>query len=140
MKNEFEILTKYISILNDNQYGEWVFDRQNNGSREHPIHMPYIKYSDIVYLLIADIYIVAQTYEKFNLTCYHEILEKHNIQWSEQSMTEADVSTLDKQCILALLVGTVQAERFCEGILMSFLENGCILHWLKRLQALDFET
>jgi len=35
---------------------------------------------------------------------------------------------------LALLVGDVQTERFCDGVLNDFFKVGSICEWLKRLQ------
>ena len=52
-------------------------------------------------------------------------------------MSEADVSALDAQCIMALIMGAVRADRFCEGALMDFFKDGSIKKWLERLKKLD---
>ncbi|MBQ7614370.1 MAG: hypothetical protein IJU77_04950 [Butyrivibrio sp.] len=54
-------------------------------------------------------------------------------------MEAADVSKLDTQAVLALLLGAIRAERFCDGALLGLLESGAILRWLKRLQEIDSE-
>ena len=42
-------------------------------------------------------------------------------------MKNADVSKLDAQAVMmALLVGAVRADRFCEGTYKVFIDNGCI--------------
>ena len=51
-------------------------------------------------------------------------------------MANADVSAMDAQCVLALIVGAVRAERFCDGALLDFFENGCMAKWLKRLNEI----
>ena len=51
------------------------------------------------------------------LTKYENILEQHGIEWGVDSMTDADVSVLDGKCVMALLMGAVRAERFCDGSL-----------------------
>lgn len=51
-------------------------------------------------------------------------------------MEKADVSKLDSQAVMALLLGAVRAERFCDGALLSFLESGAILRWLERLRVI----
>ena len=54
-------------------------------------------------------------------------------------MEGADVSALDGKTVMALLVGAVRAERFCDGALLGFLESGCIGRWLRRLRQIDEE-
>lgn len=51
-------------------------------------------------------------------------------------MEKVDVSKLDSQAVMALLLGAVRAERFCDGALLSFLESGAILRWLERLRVI----
>lgn len=41
------------------------------------------------------------------------------------------------RCILALLIASLRAERFCDGALLGFIKNGAVTRWLKRLQKLD---
>ena len=55
-------------------------------------------------------------------------------------MSEADVSSLDGQCIMALIMGAVRAERFCDGALLRFFREGCIRKWLERLKEIDDST
>lgn len=73
------------------------------------------------------------------LTRFGDILEKANIKWDAQSMKYADVSALDGRTVMALLVGAVRAERFCDGALLTFCEGGNVAKWLQRLKELDEE-
>ena len=52
-------------------------------------------------------------------------------------MRNADVSTLDGSAVMALIVGAIRAERFCDGALLDFFENGNVQKWLERLSELD---
>ena len=52
-------------------------------------------------------------------------------------MSAADVSDKDAQCVLALILGAVRAERFCDGALMGFFKDGSIEKWLTRLLEID---
>ena len=52
-------------------------------------------------------------------------------------MTDAPAESLDAECILALLLGAVRADRFSDGALLSFIRNGSIEKWLLRLKELD---
>ena len=70
---------------------------------------------------------------------YSKILEDKSSEWGTRSMEAADVDKLDAQCVLALIVGAVRADRFCDGALLGFLEDGAISRWLERLKRIDME-
>ena len=53
------------------------------------------------------------------------------------SMSEVDASILDGKTIIALLVGAVQAEKFCDGAFLGLLKQGCIIRWLGKLEVID---
>lgn len=55
----------------------------------------------------------------------------------EDAMLEADPSNLDSRCTLALILTIIRSDRFCEGLLLSYLDNGKMLSWMKRLEELD---
>ena len=46
---------------------------------------------------------------------YNDILARSGIEWSTESMEGADASKLDGQTVMALLVASLRADRFCEG-------------------------
>lgn len=96
-------------------------------------------YSDTVHQLIDEIYQIEDKCPEFEMTRYNSYLEKNGIEWNSESMTKADVSKLDEYAIHALLVATVCAERFCDGIVLEFLKTGSILRWLERLDELSRE-
>ena len=52
-------------------------------------------------------------------------------------MKDADISSMDAKGVIALLIGAVRAERFCDGALLEFFEEGYILRWLERLAEID---
>ena len=84
----------------------------------------------------AAVYLLVDEYPEWDLTSYSRILEQNGI----TSVSEAAVDGLDAQCIGALLVGAVRAERFCDGALKGYLEDGSITRWLQRLKKIDEET
>jgi hypothetical protein len=55
-------------------------------------------------------------------------------------MKNADVSNLNAQCVLALIMGAVRAERFCDGVLLDFFKSSSILKWLERLKSCEIKT
>ena len=48
----YQALTKYIGHFED--AGAWIIDRENDGSEEHPIQMPYLSYSQTITKFISE--------------------------------------------------------------------------------------
>lgn len=134
---KYSALTKYINLLENDNVGEWIIDKENDGSSERPIHVPFVSYSIAVNNLADDIYKFAKESNEIVPSKYAEILQANGIKWGYDSMMKADASGLDAQCILALLIASLRAERFCDGALLEFIKSGAVTRWLKRLQELD---
>ena len=117
--------------------GEWVIDKENDGTPDHSIQMPFVGYSEIVQNFIDDVYTFEESNKDMELTRYGDILTDNGIEWSMESMKNADVSKLNAPCVLALIMGAVRAERFCDGALLNFFKSGCILKWLERLNSIE---
>lgn len=137
MMKKYSVLTKYINLLKNDNAGEWICDKENDGSSERPIHVPFVSYSIAVNNLADDIYKFVKESNEIVPSKYAEILQANGIEWNYDSMIKADVSVLDAQCILALLIASLMAERFCDGALLGFIKSGAVTRWLKRLQELD---
>lgn len=135
--SKFDNLTKYLSQLSDDSFGTWIIDRENDGSLEHPIQIPFVNYSELVHNFIDDVMRVVDQEPEMQLTHYGKILESNGIEWGSKSMSAADVSKADVICVLALLVGAIRAERFCDGALLGFFKDGSIRKWLERLKEID---
>jgi len=116
---------------------ELFVDKENDGTSEHPIQMPYVEFHELVDLCVAEFYRFSKSHPEYQLANYGRILENNGIQWNDVSMKHANVNTMDRQCILSLIMGAIRAERFCTGALLRFVEDGYIVKWLKRLKALD---
>lgn len=41
---KYSALTKYINLLKNDNAGEWSCDKENDGSPERLMHLPYIMY------------------------------------------------------------------------------------------------
>lgn len=132
-----EIMTKYIPLIKNDDFGEWKIDTENDGTPEHPKQMPFVMYSRVVHDFIEDVYKFHQNNEDYMLNRYGEILENNKIEWGQKSMSEVDVSSMNGQVVMALIMGAVRAERFCDGALLGLLKDGSILKWLERLQDID---
>ena len=135
--SRFDILVKYIPMIQADSFGEWVIDKENDGTPEHPIQMPFVDYSEMVDNFIDDVYAFEESNKDMEHTRYEDILKDNGLEWGTESMKNADVSNLNAQCVLALIMGAVRAERFCDGALLDFFKSGCILKWLDRLNNLE---
>ncbi len=134
--NPFYVLTDYIPILETDPAGEWVIDRENDGTPEKPLQMPFVSYSETAKCFLADFYAFAEQHEEMELNRYGDLLQSRGIEWNSESMRQADVSELDAQGVLALIMGAVRADRFAEGTLLDFFASGCMSKWLRRLREI----
>ena len=135
--SKFDILTKYISMIQTDNIGEFVIDKENDGTPEHPIQMPFVGYSEMVHNFIDDVYTFEKSNKDMEPTRYGEILKDNGLEWDSESMKSADISNLNLQCLMALIMGAVRAERFCDGVLLDFFKSGYILKWLERLKSIE---
>lgn len=55
------------------------------------------------------------------LTRYGEILKDNGLEWGTESIKKADVSILNAQCVVTLIMGAFRVERFCDGALLDFI-------------------
>ncbi|MBG9817697.1 DUF6508 domain-containing protein [Bacillus safensis] len=135
--SQFESLTKYIPMLREDHIGEWVIDQENDGTAERPIQMPFVNYSETVQRFIEDVYTFAEQHQEMELTRYSEILLENGIEWGMNDMEHVDISNLNAQCVLALIMGVLRAERFSEGAIFNFFKSGNMLKCLERLDCLE---
>ncbi|MGM0969033.1 MAG: DUF6508 domain-containing protein [Bacillota bacterium] len=135
--SQFESLTKYIPMLQGDAIGEWVIDKENDGTAEHPIQMPYVNYSETVRRFIEDVYTFTEQHQEMELFRYQDILKENGIDWGMNDVGNVDVSQLNAQCIIALMMGIVRAERFCDGAIFNFFKSGTMLKCLERLDRIE---
>ena len=120
----FESLTKHLpAIENAEGFGNWVVDRESKGTMNDPIKMPYVNYGTTVADVEQAIYDFVDEHPEYGLTHYRDILERNGLEWGSQAMSGADVSELDGQAVMALLLG--------------FFEDGSMRRWLLRLKEID---
>ena len=135
----YESLTAFLPRLKGAEYGRLVTDDKNDGSPEHPIRLPFVDYGPAVSELVKAIYRLAEEHPELELHSYQAVLKAADIKWGFRSMEDAEVSLLDGKTVMALLMGAVRADRFSDGALLEFCENGCVAKWLERLKEIDEE-
>lgn len=99
--------------------------------------MPYVNYETTVTDVEQAIYSFVDDHPENKLTRYSNILKRNGLEWDSRVMSEADVSELDGQAVMALLLGAMRAERFCDGALLRFFKDGSVRRWLLRLREVD---
>lgn len=134
----FDSLTKHLPAIETAEgFGSWVVDRESKGTLDDPIQMPYVNYGMTITDVEQAIYAFVDDHPEYELTRYGDILERNGLKWDGRIMSEADESELDGQAVMALLLGAVRAERFCDGALLGFFEDGSVRRWLLRLEEID---
>ena len=133
----YEQITAFLPKLKEQPQGEWIIDHVNDGTPEHPKQFPFVGYSRAVHEFEDTVYQFVDDHKEMQLTNYSGILEKVNVKWGLDSMKNADVSSYDGTTVMALIVGAMRAERFCDGALLDFLESGSVQRWLARLIEID---
>ena len=46
MVGVYKSLTDFLPMLEEDKIGDWMIERVNDGTPEHPIQMPFVNYSD----------------------------------------------------------------------------------------------
>lgn len=134
MMSRFEILTKYINILQPENKGPMILvDDYENIEQQRPI----VKYSDELRNFIHDAYVLEENNKDLELGNYRDILIDNGIEWNTEAMKSVDVENLNMQCVLALIFGAIRTDRFFEGALNDFIEGGYVVKWLSRLNIID---
>lgn len=134
----YEKLTAFLPKIELETFGKWSEQPPGaDGTPEHPYHFPYVIYEREIDEFVQEVYSFIDAHEEMELTKYSAILEENGIKWNSRAMRVADVSELDDRTVMALIIAAIRAERFCDGALLEFFENGSVQKWLKRLSELD---
>lgn len=135
---KFEKITSIIPVLlNEKNHGEWIVDTKHEGTLGDPIQMPFVSYGRAACMLIEAVHeCVDDLRDEMDVHDYMGVLESYGLN-GEEDVLAADASSCDAKCILAMILTIVRQDRFCEGLLLSYLENGKMLEWMKRLQEID---
>ncbi|MBQ6268107.1 MAG: hypothetical protein IJK64_10115 [Clostridia bacterium] len=135
----YESITSFLPKLDADAYGKWHIDESGDGTLAHPFRLPFVEYSRTVSDLQQAVFRFVADHEELGLYNYNAILASANLKSGYETMKQADVSALDGTTVMALLVGAVRAERFCDGTFLSLCEDGCIARWLSRLAEIEKE-
>ena len=121
----YKALTDYLPKFENDHRGAWAVDRSfgcctAEGNR-----------------FIRTVQSFMDEHPEYELNQYQRILEANGLEWGTKSMKGAEVSILDGNCVMALIIGAIRANRFSTGALLDFFESGAIERWLLRLKEID---
>ena len=136
---KFDKLIALLEPLEKDSIGEWIIDKEHRETTDDPVQMPYIRYTEIVKKFIDAVYGFAKEYPEYELSHYRKLLKARGIEVASKDMRKADISGMDAQGIMALLVGVVRSERFCDGIILEMMKSGAVKNWILRLKELQEE-
>lgn len=132
-----EELIELIPQLQGSDFGGFAKEAGHAGTREDPIPWPHVEYKDGIDRLVEDaIYKIVYDNPELGLKSYSDILDENGLEWSDESLRVSNVSELDIRCLLAMVLAIVRGDRFCDGLLLAYMENGLLLSWLERIQEL----
>ena len=129
----FEKLTAFLPLLSGPRHGTWRGGPDSNGF----IQFPWVDYEPHVLNFIGEVYKFESAHEDMGLRNYSSVFGAVGVEWDFDSMSNAEVSQFDGKTVVALIVGAIRADRFCEGAFLHFLSEGIINRWLERLKELD---
>ncbi len=133
----FEQITAFLPKFKEKGYGKWV--RAGRGFLKKQSQPPHVVYSETVREFESAVFEFAEEHGEMGLTDYSGVLGEAGVSPDFESLKAADVSEYDGRTVMALLVGAIRAERFCDGALLGALESGLIQKWLGRLVEIDEE-
>ena len=140
VSGKFKILTKYIGKLdldNEQLCGQWIYIGDEDGTSEETFELPYVNYKELVDSFIREFNEFSDNHPEYQISDYCSILNNYGVKWNRKSMRKANLDELDDKCILALIMGAIQADTISKMAFLNFLDDGSIIKWLKRLKNID---
>lgn len=126
-------LPRFKEVRYDKKHIKCHCDDLKDGEYERFVH----SYETVLYEFEKAVYTFEEEHPEFRLNDYNSILLLEGIDWEIESMSKADISRMRGQTVMALILGAIRAERFCDGALSNFFESGCIERWLLRLDEIE---
>lgn len=99
------------------QYSESIYDSFAQKDVISVYTLPIPLYTEAVGELISGIYEFDLEHPEYNLSCYKKLLEERE---------NVDISDMDAQGIMTLLMNMARMERFCDGYIMEKFNSGDI--------------
>ena len=102
---------------------------------DHPFQFPYVSYTKEIDDFCSAVSSFVMDHPDMGLEQYKEILNANRI--DIDAIKNVDVSECNAQCVCAMIVANVRAEKFCEGAILGSCMDKSFLKWLERLKESD---
>lgn len=112
MAETYKKLTDYIPLIEDDNFGEWIIDRENDGTIEHPIQFPFVSYSEMVRKFKKDIYEFMEGHPEYGLNRYGEILEQNLYRVGNRIHEWGEFGCSGRQIYHGIIDGSSQGRTF----------------------------
>ncbi len=129
---DYKMITDHIEKLTGIEYACWT----TKNEKGEDVRTYYPLYHDAVFDFLADFRVFADSYP-IELRNHRERIEKAGIKYNTIEFMRADIKKLPADVIFAMISETIRIDRFCDGVFLDSLENGCFLKWLERIKVLD---
>ena len=134
--SKFDKIIALIEPLRQDSHGKWHGGIEDKQPEDNTFQMPFVAYTEIAHKLIFEIQDFVDQNPDYELRSYVKVLKERNIEFSQEAFNKVDLDNLDAQGVMAMLVGLMRAERFCEGAFLKNLQNGFIVKCIKRLEII----
>ena len=68
---------------------------------------------------------------------YLHIIKANRIDKEPKKLAKTDAKDLDDYIIMNIFMANIRQDRFFEGLINEFIENGCFEKWLEELKKKD---
>ena len=130
----FEMLTKYLDVLKDGDYGEVIPRKELD---DGTIVNNAIKYSENVKNFEQSMNIFLKEYPVFKKSDCFIVLKENGIDLNNPLLFKNNLQEYDSRVVFNILLAIIQKEQFCEGEMMCALNEGKIQECLKVLREFD---
>ena len=133
----YETITAFLPRLQEGPFGEWICDRENDGSPAHPKMMPCVEYAPVVSELAQALRDLRLAHRDWRLSAFGEILQASPVPVRSELFFTEYAAGFDGRTLLAWILSVYDAERFCTGALLGAWKDGSLARALELLRALD---
>ncbi len=133
--SKFDEILALEEELKTDSFGELIVDNAHRGTKDDPMHMPYVVYTDVVKRLMNAVYSFRNNNPEYGLNEYLKILEDNGCR--DLDINSLDVSTVDDKVVMAMLFAIIRGERFCDGLILDSLKSGAVSKLIERLRVIS---
>ena len=134
--SKFDKIIALVEPLKQDSFGEWHGGIKKKKHEDASFQIPFVAYTQTAHNLISEIEDFVDQNPYYELKRYAKLLKERNIEFSQEAFNKVDLDKLDAPGVMAILVGLMRAERFCEGVFLDNLKSGFIIKCIRSLEEI----